>query len=186
MSTVEISLLYLQSVCKLLFVEWSWMLSCHVMTKFTSTLCLSVMHLTYSMELACSEWGRDWMFLIHLNLMVRDLFIWLFVVGGAVSTYASSVDVLKWTYVIRFSVRVSVNASFDGRPENINTISALPRLKTSTTCTCQINSYFIFSKMTCELVLTYSWMVNVTDWLTDMDLSKFKNSELNKQKWISD
>lgn len=114
------------------------------MSKFTRTLCLPAMHLTYSMELACSEWGRDWMFLIHLNLMVRDLFIWLFVVGGATSTYASSVDVLKWTCVIGFSVRVSVNAGFDGRPENINTISALPRLKISTTCMYNQLIFYIF------------------------------------------
>lgn len=49
-----------------------WLRSGGFVSKFTSALCVSATHLTYSMELGCSGWGRDWIFLNHLNYMVNN------------------------------------------------------------------------------------------------------------------
>lgn len=165
MSTVEISILYLLSIWKLHFVEWSWRFHVKYTVSFSDAF-----DLQYGVGVLRMRERLD---VSHPSQSHGERFIiWLFVVEEAISTYASSVDVLKWTHVINFSVRVSVNAGFDGRPENINTISALPRLKTSTTCMCNDSSnqliFYIFKNdlWTCPEIQLDGKCDWLTDWLT--------------------
>lgn len=87
------SLLHPSSNSTVQFTGHGWLRSCGFVSKFTSALCVSAMHLTYSMELGCSGWGRDWMFLNHLNYMVNNFSIGLVENSNGMSffIYGSSV-----------------------------------------------------------------------------------------------